>query len=560
MEIKKTKGISIRLTLLLLGLVPMLITGIVSVTLSLVNLQKEIKNGEYQALYVAAENVNQYFAYDIINNGDVDYDEYSDHEFMESLKDENIVLTLYKGDVSFLSSVRGADGKYNEGARVDASIYSKLKAGEKYQADNVDLNGIDYFVYYEPIFDGEGAFWGIAFAGTPVSQVDDAITASFLNIGAVNIIILIIFIILICIVAGRIFKSMKAATEALAVLSTGNLKPVTPTESIVREINQITEATSGLQNQLQIAVGGAKDTANNLSSVSASVDELSENSASGTDLIARVVGEMATAAMSMAETVQNANESIINMGESISDIAEKAENSSEASVAMKEVSGKTVNIMKQVSEANETSVGSIEQIDRLTRECAEAVGQIKTAAEMISSIASQTNLLALNASIEAARAGESGKGFAVVADNIKDLAGQSSDSASRIDEYVNDIVIKVEKCVSASKSAEEVIRRQAELVREASGSMIELNKNVDLVSENVNQISKNAEMLNGAKNSVLHNISDLSAISEENAASSEQVANSVGEVVVSVSSTKDESKRMKNLASELEDKMEFFTI
>ncbi len=78
------------------------------------------------------------------------------------------------------------------------------------------------------------------------------------------------------------------------------------------------------------------------------------------------------------------------------------------------------------------------------KERADAVLRIKELSDTILSISNQTNLLALNASIEAARAGEAGKGFAVVAQEIKTLAGNTSDAANEIQVVSSDVLEAVE--------------------------------------------------------------------------------------------------------------------
>jgi len=95
------------------------------------------------------------------------------------------------------------------------------------------------------------------------------------------------------------------------------------------------------------------------------------------------------------------------------------------------------------------SVQKIEETKKNIEEAIEALSKLSKIDEMASKILDitrQTNLLSLNASIEAARAGEAGKGFAVVADEIKNLADDSSSTATNIQDI----------CIESGKSIESV--------------------------------------------------------------------------------------------------------
>jgi methyl-accepting chemotaxis protein len=89
-------------------------------------------------------------------------------------------------------------------------------------------------------------------------------------------------------------------------------------------------------------------------------------------------------------------------------------------------------------------VGAIaEQVLHLSQQ----TNQIANITNLVSDLANQTNMLAINATVEAVRAGEQGKGFGVVAREIRRLADQSQQSATEINDLINDIQNAIHKTV-----------------------------------------------------------------------------------------------------------------
>ncbi len=148
----------------------------------------------------------------------------------------------------------------------------------------------------------------------------------------------------------------------------------------------------------------------------------------------------------------------------------------------------------------------IDAISEISR-CSEQIGSI---IGDIEDIASQTNLLSLNAAIEAARAGEAGKGFAVVAEQVKSLAEESAQAAGRTTTLIETTIEAVGKGISI---ANETAANMSEVMDGARDATQKMGQIASMLQHDVKRMHE-----------VNDNISQVSAVVDNNSATSEETA------------------------------------
>jgi methyl-accepting chemotaxis protein len=155
-----------------------------------------------------------------------------------------------------------------------------------------------------------------------------------------------------------------------------------------------------------------------LDTVRVSVDEMEET--------ARSLNAVATSATSQANEARGA---ALDASDNVRSIAAASEQLSESITEIAERIGHTDGVVRSAAEDAARARVNVGNLLGASESIARVVGLIRE-------IAAQTNLLALNATIEAARAGEAGRGFAVVAGEVKLLAERTAQATDEIAERI----------------------------------------------------------------------------------------------------------------------------
>ena len=188
------------------------------------------------------------------------------------------------------------------------------------------------------------------------------------------------------------------------------------------------------------------------------------------------------------------------------------------------------------------------------------ISSINQVIQTLHDITASTNLLALNASIEAARAGESGKGFAVVADEVRKLAEQSRVETEVIQETVKEILVESEQTVEVIDKSMELMEGQNQSVSDTEESFIRNAKITKQIREAIAELSEELTEMMEHKDEAILAIQNVSAISEQTAASAEEVSASSAAQQHELEQVANSTTQMNKIAGELQGVVERFKL
>ena len=569
-EVQRKKGLNLMMKILITAIIPLLIlvtfAGLairaVGVSVSDKLMQHELKTSVYA--------VNQTLS--VISSGDWNMDgdqlykgdyNISEHQDVLDAFKENTGLdvTLSWNTTRMATSLVRQDGSRETGMEIAADVYQTVKEKGSYFVSDIVIDGQKYYGYYEGLYNSDGSMAGLVFTGMASASAHEIYNDRLKK----NIIFMVVLAIFACIflaiVMMKIVKAMMSMIDHLDDVAEGNLD-----SKISDRMTSRSDEIGNIARALYSLIGGLAMIVKNIRTSAKSLDDFSARFQNSFTTINESIHNVNTAMEDIANGATNqagemqVNEQISDMNEAIAETTKNVENLMGSTEEMKEQNHKLDGTIKDLVEISDRTRESVDEVNRQTDRTNQSVMEIGSAIQMITDIASQTNLLSLNASIEAARAGEHGKGFAVVADEIRQLADQSSDSAKKIGDIVEELIKNSNRSVETMNGVLDEINEQNEKLSTTREAFDGLNTEVGNVVVAIDNIRREIETVNTAKNDVMSSMESLAAIAQENAASTEETSASMTELSGIVTDCNAQTKNLVDIAENLSGNVNQFRI
>ena len=363
--------------------------------------------------------------------------------------------------------------------------------------------------------DIEGTSW-IVVSAVPYSFVSNSVAGTIKVTVIAAIVLLLLLAITLYIVINKYINPVAKVTDRIIDISQGNFD-VTIVPEGNNEITTLSEKLneyisgmrtmltnmSNISGQMNSSAGECYDISSALSSSNQTQGELIENLNSTLSLMNDSIDSIAQGATELAATSGDLKENALNVKRLCDETMDSSQSGRDQMASMTESVNTLNDTMRDLTEIIRSTAKSIEEITGIT--------------DTINSISEQTNLLSLNASIEAARAGEMGKGFAVVASEVGVLANQSSEATDTIRQLISGVTRNIEEINRKADICMTDMEACLEVVENANNSFNTICEDVSKATDGIGEIASGIEKIND--------------FATDNAATTEEQASSINEIL-----------------------------
>lgn len=308
-------------------------------------------------------------------------------------------------------------------------------------------------------------------------------------------------------VAVRIVKPIEKISDLVAKISGFDFRKDDKYTSVVKkkdETGMMGRSIENLRSEFTAVVARIKNQSEELYDASQTLNVNASETASSVEQVEKAISEIAQGANAQAQETQTATENVIFMGNMVEETNEEVEKLRETMRDMRSAGESAMDILKELSAVNQKTKDAMQVIYE------------------------QTNV--------------------------------TNESARQIEEIINVLIAESQKSVATMEEVREVIEKQDENVTNTQNAFENVKDGISSSIDGIRVIAGKTEKLDEARVKVVDVVQNLTAIAQENAASTEETSASAAEVGAIMGNIAENANQLNQIAQELEESVEQFIV